>query len=211
MHIHDLVKETLSLRKCPVTPGTKARVNIVVLGDVSTTMLTGLKLLGSDVIESIGICDIRKENTARLEMEMNQIGYPFEGTRASVRGGGAGRRALAGDVLIFCASRGIPPAEPGSNVDVRMAQLELTTGISSGITPDWHEMPGIRGWYAWSAIQWTTCARRSWMNPGWSHGRFRDTVLESCTKERNTTLSKDSRFASYLTEGRAFILTGKTW
>ena len=45
MHIHNLVKETLSLRKCPVTPGTKARVNIVALGDVGTTMLIGLKLL----------------------------------------------------------------------------------------------------------------------------------------------------------------------
>ena len=45
MHIHDLVKETLSLRKCPVIPGTKARVNIVALGDVGTTMLIGLKLL----------------------------------------------------------------------------------------------------------------------------------------------------------------------
>ena len=45
MHIHDLVKEPLSLRKCPVIPGTKARVNIVALGDVGTTMLIGLKLL----------------------------------------------------------------------------------------------------------------------------------------------------------------------
>ena len=77
MHIHDLVKETLSLRKCPVIPGTKARVNIVALGDVGTTMLIGLKLLGGDVIESIGICDIRKENTSTDGSAGPSKGYPI--------------------------------------------------------------------------------------------------------------------------------------
>lgn len=129
MHIHDLVKETLSLRKCPVIPGTKARVNIVALGDVGTTMLIGLKLLGSDVIESIGICDIRKENTARLEMEMNQIGYPFEGPALPSVEVVPEDELFAGDVLIFCASRGIPPVEPGSKTDVRMAQLDANRDI----------------------------------------------------------------------------------
>ena len=43
-------------------------------------MLTGLILLGGDVISEIGIFDISENNTARLEIEMNQIRYPFTGS-----------------------------------------------------------------------------------------------------------------------------------
>ncbi len=68
----------MPLDKAPQCSG-KARVNIVALGDVGTTMLIGLLLAGSDVIQSIGMCDINEKNLARLEMEMNQIRYPFAG------------------------------------------------------------------------------------------------------------------------------------
>ena len=81
--IHELTDEInvtpQPLDGCPVCLNHPNRVNILALGDVGTTMLIGLRLLGSDVISEIGICDIRQDNTARLEMEINQIGYPFTG------------------------------------------------------------------------------------------------------------------------------------
>ena len=82
-YIHELTDEInvtpQPLDGCPVCLNHPNRVNILALGDVGTTMLIGLRLLGSDVISEIGICDIRQDNTARLEMEINQIGYPFTG------------------------------------------------------------------------------------------------------------------------------------
>ena len=41
-------------------------------------LLTGLHLLGGDVISSIGICDISDKVTARWEFEENQIAYPWD-------------------------------------------------------------------------------------------------------------------------------------
>ena len=43
-----------------------------------STLLTGLHLLGGDVISSIGICDISDKVTARWEFEENQIAYPWD-------------------------------------------------------------------------------------------------------------------------------------
>ena len=83
-YIHELTRDagiddSLLIRadKCPYRLNGRNRVNILALGDVGTTMLIGLRLLGGDVISEIGIMDIRPENTERLEMEINQIGYPF--------------------------------------------------------------------------------------------------------------------------------------
>ena len=52
------------LLKWSPKPG-KKRVNILAIGDVGSTLLTGLKLLGGDVISSIGICDLSAQITAR--------------------------------------------------------------------------------------------------------------------------------------------------
>ncbi|WP_308590747.1 lactate dehydrogenase [uncultured Megasphaera sp.] len=134
--IHDLPSEigaaAMPLDKAPQCSG-KARVNIVALGDVGTTMLIGLLLAGSDVIQSIGMCDINEKNLARLEMEMNQIRYPFAGLSGCSDPvlppvGIVGEEAVFDcDVFIFCASKGVPPI--GAGGDVRMAQLEANRGL----------------------------------------------------------------------------------
>ena len=137
-YIHELTRDagiddSLLIRadKCPFMLNGRNRVNILALGDVGTTMLIGLRLLGGDVISEIGIMDIRPENTERLEMEINQIGYPFmqkELPPVYIRNEG---NLFDCDVLIFCASRGVPPAGPGSTppADVRMAQLDANREI----------------------------------------------------------------------------------
>ena len=50
----------------------KVRVNLLALGDVGSTLLLGLRLMGGDVISSMGICDVRENAALRWEFELNQ-------------------------------------------------------------------------------------------------------------------------------------------
>ncbi|MGC2873175.1 lactate dehydrogenase [Ihubacter sp. mB4P-1] len=132
--IEDLCKEEgilrpLPLSECPVHLGERNRVNLLALGDVGMTVLIGLRLLGSDVISSIGICDIYEPNMDRLEQELNQVRYPFGiETLPSVEP--VQTEALFDcDLLIFCASKGVPPI--GSGGDVRMAQLAANRELAA--------------------------------------------------------------------------------
>ena len=48
----------------------RVRVNLLAVGDVGSTLLTALKLIGGDVISSIGICDLNQNTVARWTAEM---------------------------------------------------------------------------------------------------------------------------------------------
>ncbi len=56
----------------------KSTVNILALGDVGSTLLTGLKLLGGNAVSRIGIYDRSPEKVQRWEYEMNQVSYPSD-------------------------------------------------------------------------------------------------------------------------------------
>ena len=132
-YIHELlndlgIADVLPVSGCPVKQGERNRVNILALGDVGTTMLTGFVLLGSDVISDIGIMDIRRENLERLEMEMNQVGYPFGIKDLPPVHIVTEDTLFDCDLMIFCASKGIPPLKSGVT-DVRMAQLDANREI----------------------------------------------------------------------------------
>lgn len=114
----------------PATPlvSGKKRVHILAIGDVGSTLLTGLKLLGGDVISSIGICDLSDQITARWEFEMGQVAYPWDYDALPEVEVVPPERLFDCDVFLFVASKGIPPV--GSQVkDVRMAQFETNAGI----------------------------------------------------------------------------------
>lgn len=104
----------------------RKRVNIIALGDVGGTLLMGLRLLGKDRISRIGLVDLNENTLARYEMEINQIVTPD---------GGAGMPEvfiaddpLDCDVLLFCATAGIPPVGQ-EQTDVRLVQLEANRKI----------------------------------------------------------------------------------
>lgn len=129
-------KRTLLSRKgrIPLTKprwvyqGKKLRVNIVALGDVGATMLTGLKLLGGDVIERIGITDLNEKLLRRYEMEFNQVCYPWEYDRLPEVYILKEDELFDCDVFVFCATKGVAPV--GANVrDVRMEQLKANREI----------------------------------------------------------------------------------
>ena len=90
----------------------KKRVNILAIGDVGSTLLTGLKLLGGDVIGSIGICDLSDQITARWEFEMGQISLPWEYDAFPEVHVVRPEELFDCDVFVFVASRGIPPVAP---------------------------------------------------------------------------------------------------
>lgn len=106
----------------------KQRVNILAIGDVGSTLLTGLKLLGGEVISSIGICDLSDQITARWEFEMGQINLPWNYDLFPEVEVVSPENLFDCDMFVFVASKGIPPV--GSQVkDVRMAQFEANAGI----------------------------------------------------------------------------------
>ena len=106
----------------------KKRVNILAIGDVGSTLLTGLKLLGGDVIASIGICDLSDQITARWEFEMGQIALPWDYDAFPEVKVVKPEELFDCDMFVFVASKGIPPV--GSQVkDVRMYQFENNAKI----------------------------------------------------------------------------------
>ena len=106
----------------------KKRLNLLAIGDVGSTLLTGLKLLGGDVLSSIGICDVSDQVTARWEFEMGQVSLPWDYSAFPEVEVVAPEHLFDCDVFVFVASRGIPPV--GSQVkDVRMAQFETNAAI----------------------------------------------------------------------------------
>ncbi len=106
----------------------KKRVNILAIGDVGSTLLTGLKLLGGDVISSIGICDLSDQITARWEFEMGQINLPWNYNIFPEVEVISPENLFDCDMFVFVASKGIPPV--GSQVkDVRMYQFENNAKI----------------------------------------------------------------------------------
>ena len=112
-----------------IAVGEKIKVIIFALGDVGGNLLIGLRLLGGHLISEIGIYDIDEKQMARYEMEVGEI---FAGERIMPRVKPVGIDEIGNcDVLIFCASKGVPAI--GSSGDVRMAQLDANRDIISSL------------------------------------------------------------------------------
>ncbi len=103
---------------------TKKKLTLLGLGDVGSMLSIGLKLLGGDVIESIGIYDISEAQKSRWEMELNQIAV-----NPTLKINMLEKEALfSGDIFVFCASKGVPKV--GEEVkDVRMIQFEQNAAL----------------------------------------------------------------------------------
>lgn len=107
---------------------TKWRVNVIGLGDVGGTLVSGLRLLGGDCISSIGIYDLDMDKTKRWEYEISQIS-DFNKIHSYPEVLGINRDKLFDcDMFIFCISVGVPPIGEDA-ADVRMAQFEGNSRI----------------------------------------------------------------------------------
>lgn len=191
----------------------KKRVNILAIGDVGSTLMTGLKLLGGDVIGSIGICDIDEKVTTYWEYEMNQISLPWEYDRMPEVEVIGTEDLFDCDVFVFCASKGIPPV--GSQVaDVRMVQFEQNAAIVAGYAK-MARMKGFRGLFAVVSDPVDPLCKTAFLESnrdengtldyrGLRAEQIQGYGLGVMNARAAYFAKRDSRFASFLSEGRAF-------
>lgn len=196
----------------------KCRVNILALGDVGGTLLTGLRLLGSDVISSIGICDISEQMASRWEMEANQINYPWDYDSLPSVEVVQPDELFNCDMFVFVASKGIPPV--GSQVkDVRMAQFETNRAIASHYARMAREKK-FRGLYCQVSDPIDPLAKAVylesnkdengiWDGKGLLPEQIQGFGLGVMNARAAYYAKKDIRYSSFLTEGRAYGPHGK--
>lgn len=108
----------------------KWTVNVVGLGDVGGTLITGLKLLGNDCIKKIGLYDRDTAKITRWHYEIGQISSP-DLSRESIEVCPLTEEKLFDcDMFIFCVSVGVPKIGDEKK-DVRMVQFEGNSKIVS--------------------------------------------------------------------------------
>ena len=191
----------------------KQRVNILAIGDVGSTLLTGLKLLGGDAISSIGICDLSDQITARWEFEMGQINLPWQYNVFPEVEVVAPENLFDCDMFVFVASKGIPPV--GSQVkDVRMAQFEANAGIVKHYAKMAREK-GFRGLWCAVSDPVDPLAKTAYLesnrdeNGNWDGQGLRPEQVQGfglgVMNARAAYFAKrEPQFALFLTEGRSF-------
>ena len=196
----------------------KKRVNLLAVGDVGSTLLTALKLLGGDVIGSIGICDLSDKTVARWTTEMGQISWPWDYSSMPEVEAVDMEHLFDGDVFIFAATKAIPAV--GSDVkDVRMAQLEANAGIVAHYAR-MARAAHYKGLFmvlsdpvdqlcqaAYNAAN--RDENGEWDGLGLLPEQVQGYGLGVMTARAAYYAKQDARLASYLTEGRSFGPHGK--
>lgn len=100
----------------------KVRINILAMGDVGGTLAMALRLLGTDIVSSIGISDLNDNICRRYETELNQISMPCDFDHFPPVRVVPSDEIFDCDVFLFCATKGVPKVGENRG-DVRMAQL----------------------------------------------------------------------------------------
>ena len=196
--------EELKARMKAMHPQGKRRVHILALGDVGATVLLGLRLMGGDCISSIGICDINENVLKRYECEMNQMAWPMEYEAMPAVEIVSWDKLFDCDVFVFCASKAVPPVGQ-EGVDVRMVQLEGNRQIVGKFAKQAASC-GYRGMFCVVSDPVDPLCRAAWLAS--EGGLFPEQIQGFGLGVMNARAAyyakKDPRFASFLTEGRAF-------
>ena len=107
------------------------KINIVGLGDVGGTLLIGLRLLGGKHLKGIGIYDKDPKRVKRWEWEANQIFDPEVIQTYPEVYALKEKEIFDCDLLVFCATVGVPPLGEEQEKDVRFSQFEGNSKIIS--------------------------------------------------------------------------------
>ena len=190
----------------------KVRVNLLALGDVGSTLLLGLRLMGGDVISSMGICDVRENAALRWEFELNQIQPPSGAALPPVEIISP-EQLFDGDVFLFCASRMVPDTSVTGG-DVRMAQYRLNRELAA-LYAQKARQARYRGLFCVvsdpvdllcrAVLTESNRAPSGEMDyQGLFSHQVRGFGLGVMNARAAYYARKDPRFASFLTEGRSF-------
>lgn len=199
--VWELYGSPLPLRLAKPLPQKGFKVNILALGDVGATLLLGLKIMGAGIIDTIGIFDVNEKVMLRYEAEMNQIGWPFGAVRLPRVEVLTEERLFDCDMFVFCASKAVPPV--GTAGDVRMMQLEANGRLAAHYGAMAKEA-GFRGIFAVVSDPVDPLCKKVLQASELLPGQVRGYGLGVMNKRAEYFAAKDERFASYLTEGRAF-------
>ena len=197
---------------------TKWRVHLLGLGDVGGTLATGLRLLGRDSIETLGIYDRDEKRLDRWERELNQIKFPFMDEEDFKVEPISYDDLFNCDMFVFCASRFIP--EVGSKVkDVRMAQFESNAEIINEYAKlaRQHQFKGIFAVVSDPVDLLCKCVYKTsneneqgeWDGQGLPPDRIRGYGLGVMNARALYYADQQAETRQYLKEGRAFGPHGK--
>lgn len=198
--------------------GGKKRVHLLAVGDVGSTLVTALKLMGGNDISHIGICDLNEKTVERWVTEMGQIDWPWDyGTLPEVEAVDSDR-LFDCDVFIFAAAKAIPAVGSGVQ-DVRMAQLDANRPLVETFARQARKTD-FRGLFmvlsdpidplckaAWLASNQDESGR--WDGLGLLPEQVQGFGLGVMNARAAWFAKRDDRFASFLTEGRSFGPHGK--
>lgn len=184
------------------------RVNLLALGDVGSTLAIGLRLMGGDVVSTLGICDLRENVPERWEFELNQISV--DSPKVKVVGA---EDLFDCDVFLFCASRFVPDTAVKSG-DVRMAQYELNRPLVVSYARMAREQ-GFQGMFCVVSDPVDQLCRAALTESNKNadgemdcQGLFPHQVrgfgLGVMNARARYYAEKDRRFADFLTDGRTF-------
>lgn len=191
----------------------KVRVNLLALGDVGSTLLLGLRLMGGDVVSSMGICDVRENAALRWEFELNQIQLPGPYDALPPVEIVSPEQLFDGDVFLFCASRFVPDTAVKTG-DVRMAQYRLNRELAA-LYAQKARQARYRGLFCVvsdpvdplcrAVLTESNRAPSGEMDyQGLFSHQVRGFGLGVMNARAAYYARKDPRFASFLTEGRSF-------
>ena len=197
----------------PLPRPEKVRANLLALGDVGSTLLMGLRLMGGDVISSIGICDLREGVAQRWEFELNQIQLPGPYDALPPVEIVSPEQLFDGDVFLFCASRFVPDTAVKTG-DVRMAQYRLNRELAA-LYAQKARQARYRGLFCVvsdpvdplcrAVLTESNRAPSGEMDyQGLFSHQVRGFGLGVMNARAAYYARKDPRFASFLTEGRSF-------
>ena len=191
----------------------KKRVHLLAVGDVGGTLLTALKLIGGDVISSIGICDLNQNTVARWTAEMGQISWPWDYGALPEVEPVEPARLFDCDVFLFAATKSIPAV--GSDVrDVRMAQFAANRPLVESFARQAREA-NFRGLFAVMSdpvdplckaafLASNQDASGQWDGQGLLAEQIQGFGLGVMNSRAAWFAKQDPRFADFLTEGRSF-------
>ena len=210
-------------------PGKKVRIHMGGLGDVGQNVAIGLTTLGGEKVSELGIYDLNASQCLRMQTELSQIADPFTGRAFPKIVIPEAEELFDCDVFLFCATKAVPPLTSGLS-DVRMAQYAANKPIVESYARQAAEV-GYRGLFivvsdpvdlltlaaARSACGLQTseqqavsiCQQPSEAKQSMHPLQFQGCGLGVMNARAAYYARKDSRFSSYLKEGRAFGPHGK--
>ncbi|EJO5348012.1 lactate dehydrogenase [Clostridium botulinum] len=196
-------KDALCFNPCT---NKKWNIHVVGLGDVGGTLITGLRLLGTECIHEIGIYDKDINKINRWEYECNQIQSSSLNPNLPKIKALNENELFNCDMFVFCVSVGVPKIGTEKK-DVRLVQFEGNSKIVS-LYAKLAKEKNFKGIFAVVSDP-VDLLCKSALKEGLAPEQVRGYGLGVMNARAAYYAAKDSKYKNYMKEGRAFGPHGK--